>query len=169
MPCAKLVEVGVGSLGCAAEIDGLAQEQPLELEVGRALADLVGLAAGEAGHAQGVGEAKALVDLRIDPDLGPSPGPHAAIEGEIEGLPPIGVGVQAVGPRIGRGEGRIGLFGQGGLRMKGPELGPIRRRGRFRRGGERDHRREGEQSRRPCPPPPHARLSWLLARGAHIV
>ncbi len=127
LPPGELVEVGVDLGSLAAKLDGLAQEEPLQLGVGRRLADLVGLARGKARRAQGVGEAEALVDLGVDPDLAPRPGMQARVEGGVESLAAVGRGVQAVGPAIGRGEGRMPLPDQGRLGVQGPQavrIGP---------------------------------------------
>ena len=44
----------------------LAREGAIQAEVGRRLADLVGLAAGKSGHSDGVAEAEPLIDFGID-------------------------------------------------------------------------------------------------------
>ena len=73
------MEVGLHLLGRAAKIDGLADEIALQAGVRVSKPELVGLSARKSGRAVRVGEAKALVDLRIDPHLGATPQPHAGI------------------------------------------------------------------------------------------
>ncbi len=126
---AQLVQVGIDSLDLSAQRQGLADEQPLQPNVGSGLADLIGLTAGKAGHAQGVAEPKALVDLRIDPDLRSPPRPHAGVERHVPRLLAHGAGVQAVGTAVGRRERGIGLLDQRGLGMDRPGLGGGRRFG----------------------------------------
>ena len=64
---AHLVGGVVDLIRLAAEIEGLAEEQSLQSEVGRRLADLVGFAAREAGDAERVAQPEALVDLGVRP------------------------------------------------------------------------------------------------------
>ena len=67
-------------------------------------------------------QSKTLVDLRIDPQLGARPRPHARVKREIPGLTPV-VRRKAVQAAIGRAKRRNILADIGGLPMKGPGVG----------------------------------------------
>jgi len=118
---AQLVLIGIDRLALAAQIDGLAEKEALQPEIGRALADLIGLAARKAGDAERAVEPEPLVDLRVDPHLGAAPWPQARIEGRIEGLAALGRR-QAVLPDIGRAEVRHPLVDEGRLGVDGEGL-----------------------------------------------
>ena len=150
---AQHVLVRIDLRGVPAQIEGLAQEQPVRDQIREVVADLVGLAAGKAGDPQGVAEAEALIDLRIDPDLGPGPRADPRIEGDVGGLPPAGGGVEAVGPAIGRREGQRPLVHDRGLGMEGEGL--RRRVGRrFRGRGEGAGQAGGERKSGGAAPEP---------------
>ena len=114
----KLIDAGIHFLRLAAEIDRLPDESPLAGAHRDSLSDLVGFAAGESGNAERVVEPKSLIDLRIDPQLGALPQPHADIERGVPGLAALTAAGQAVGSLIGRAEGRIALFEERGLAVK---------------------------------------------------
>ena len=127
-------------LARAAQVDGLAQEQPLQARVGRGAADLIGFRAGETGDAERVGQAEALVDLGVHPQLAARPGPHAGIERDVDGFLRL-TRRQAVGARIGRGEAGRGLQDDGRLAVDRVSLIVRHGVGRDRRGGRGDGRR----------------------------
>ena len=96
---AKLVGGAGNILAVAAQIEGLAEEQPVQPQIGHGLADLGAFAIGEGGHAQGVRQAKALVHFQIGPGLAAVPGPRAGISGGVEGLAPGLPGSRLLAPR----------------------------------------------------------------------
>jgi hypothetical protein len=84
----------------AIEVERVAYEPTSEPQVGLILADLVSLGAGKARHTQGVVQAGPLIDLAVDPELGPGPKRAPQVEGGVDGLS-AAIGRQAVRPRIG--------------------------------------------------------------------
>ena len=73
----KQVDVGIGLLRFATEVDGLPDEIALRARVRIVEAELVGFAARETGYAVRVGETMALIDLGIEPEFRALPQPHA--------------------------------------------------------------------------------------------
>ena len=73
----KQIDVGVGLLRFATQVDGLPDEIALRPRVRIVEAELVGFAAWEAGDAVRVGETMALIELGIEPEFRALPQPHA--------------------------------------------------------------------------------------------
>ena len=117
-------------------VQSLAHEQTREPQVGLILADLVGLAAGQARHPQGVVKTEALIDFAVDPRFGASPEPRTQVQRGIGCLRAV-AGRQAVGPRIGRIEVRRLLFYVSELTVDGEGLCNGCVGNRFRGGGDR--------------------------------
>jgi hypothetical protein len=91
----ELVEVGRDLFGLATEIDGLPDERAGQAQVGIGGTDLVRVAVCESRYAVRLRKAKALVDFRIDPDLGTLPQLAPDIECCIPSLSP-GIGIETV-------------------------------------------------------------------------
>ena len=121
-------------------------------------ADLVGLPAGKSGHSEGVGEAEAVVQFSVQPELAPRPRPIAHEQGGVVGRVPAVAGIEAVGPADAGVEGRVILGQAGGLDTHRP--------GRVLRVSERssacgrqeDDRRREDRNPRHCLVDPSARL-----------
>src|ERR1035437_2294055 len=79
----ELVEPSVDFLDLATEVDGLAQERPVQARVGIIRTDLVRLAARESRNAYRSAQSKALIEFRIDPGFGALPEPDARIQGYV--------------------------------------------------------------------------------------
>src|SRR5439155_5672406 len=97
--------------------------------------------------------------------LGPAPQPKVGVERGHEGGGGLRLGLQAVGPAVGRGEGRVGLGGGGELVVQAVPLlgaggtdrldgqrglvlgGKIARTVRTRGGGAQQQGDEGRQNR----------------------
>ncbi len=133
-PRGELVERRRRIVARAAQIDRLAEEQPLQPEIGIALADLIRLRTGETRDAQRVGQAKALVHFRVDPHLAALPRAHPGIERRVGRFLDLVRG-QAVWPGIRRGEARRTLRGEGELAVDGENVGLRRSRGVVARNG----------------------------------
>ena len=125
---AELVGRAIHLLRVAAEIDGLADEVARDARVRHRGADLVCLAARESGDAERRAQAKALVDLRIDPKLGALPQPHAEIRRGVPGFAAL-VGREAVLAGIGIAEREDILTEISGLAVDG-EIVELRHRRR---------------------------------------
>src|SRR4051794_6152357 len=82
----KLIDVAFHLFGFAWKVDRLADEISREPRIGNGSPHLVGFTTGKAGDAQRAAEAKALVDLRVDPEFSARPEPEARIERDVEGL-----------------------------------------------------------------------------------
>src|SRR5262249_5897282 len=93
---AHLVDAGLDLISVAAEIDNLADKGARYPEIRIGVADFIGFAAGESRNAQRVAQSKALIDLRVDPELGAFPQPPPDISRHVPGLA-TGVRIQAVG------------------------------------------------------------------------
>ena len=115
----ELVHVRIDLLGLAAEIDGLAHNDAVDLRIGRALADLGALRVGEGVDAEGVAEAKALVELGVDPEFGALPQPCAEVGGDVGRLVAPLARVQALRPDVRRAETRMVLIHKRGLAVQG--------------------------------------------------
>ncbi|MCY1172097.1 hypothetical protein D9M73_122260 [compost metagenome] len=128
-PGGELIERRGRIVARATEIDRLAEEQPLQPEIGIALANLIRLRTGETRDAQRVGQAKALVHFRIDPHLAALPRAHPGIERRVDRFLDL-VRRQAVLPRIRRAKARRALRGEGELAVDGENVGQRWGRGR---------------------------------------
>ena len=115
-----------------AQADGKAAESALGLVIRLAPADLVRLAAREAGDTERIAEPEALIDLGIEVELDALPRADAGEQRRIERLAPHAAGVEAVRPAKWRGEGRVVLIDEGRLAV---EAVPIRRAAVGRGGG----------------------------------
>jgi hypothetical protein len=116
--CEPASDVGVELLRFAAEVDGLAHEGALHADVRIVRAELVGLPAGEAGHAVRVGEAVALIEFRIDPEFRALPQSHAGKQRRVRGFAPLAAGRQAAGTLKRRADRRIALPDESGLAVE---------------------------------------------------
>ncbi len=86
----------------AAQAEGLAQEEPRDIGLGRVETGFLRLAIGETGHALGPGEAETLIELRIEIELAAVPGqPPAEEHGAADGLARLAAAGEAVGPAEG--------------------------------------------------------------------
>ena len=75
--------------------------------VGVGKAELVGFGARKPGHAVGVSQTVALVDLGIDPHFGPLPEPHADIKRDVPSLAALPGTGKIIGALVGRPDCRI--------------------------------------------------------------
>ena len=152
------VLVGGHRLAGPAQVHGLPQEPPLHPEIGMVAADLVGLPAGESRGSQRIGQAEAVVQLSVQPDLAPRPGPIAHEQGGVVGRVSAAAGIEAVGPADAGVEGWVILGQAGGLDAHRP--GRVLRRGD--RGGapgrQKDDRRREDGTPRHCLVDPSARI-----------
>jgi hypothetical protein len=114
----ELVDVCLHLFRFAAEVDGLAHEHALHPRIRDGKTNLEGSAGGKAGDAQRAREPEALVDLRVDPQLGALPQPKTGIESRVPGFAAL-VRVEAVGTHIGRSERRSILAHERGLPVQG--------------------------------------------------
>ena len=85
-------------------------------------ANLVGLAAGEAGYAEGAAQTKSLVDFRIDPGFRALPQLDAGVERHVGGFTALVWG-ETVGADIRAAECRCSLVQEGRLRVEGEAVG----------------------------------------------
>ena len=85
----KQVDVGVGLLRLAAEVDRLPNEIALRARVRIVEAELVGFAAREAGYAVRVAKTMALIDLGVEPEFRALPQPDAGEQREVERFPRV--------------------------------------------------------------------------------
>ena len=117
---AKLVGVRLDLLHFATEIEGLAEEKPLQTEIRHGAADLVRFAAWKGRNADRVAEAKALVYLRIDISFAPIPQAQTSEQGQIHGLVAATSRIEAVPAAVWRIERRVILIGKGRLYVQRP-------------------------------------------------
>jgi hypothetical protein len=114
-------------LSVAAEIDRLPDEHAGQPQIGVAVTDLVGFTTRESGNPEGVAQAEALVDLRIDPQLRSLPQPPTDVERGVRGLASR-IRIEAVGPAIWGMEWGCILAQKSRLAVYGPVIG-IKERG----------------------------------------
>ena len=124
----------VDVLGLAAKAYGLAQVIALEAQIGRGAAYLVGLGAGEAREAVGVGKAEALIHLGRDIGLAALPQLDAKEARRRDRRTHLPVRRKAVLAGVRGGEFRIALWQHGELAMRTDRFG-LGRRLRLRRVG----------------------------------
>ena len=111
----------------AAEVDGLPHEIARHARIRNRGADLCGCAIDIAGDALSIAHPKALIDFRIDPELGALPELETRTQRQIAGFPAL-IGNEAVRASVRRVEGRNVLLDEGGFPMDG-EPAEIERRG----------------------------------------
>ena len=149
----------------ATEAEGLADGQARDVDDGSRIAYPIDDAVGEGRHAARLAEASAAGHLGVEEQLGPAPQAQVRVERGHEGRGGLGLGVQAVGSAVGRGERRVGLGGRRELVVQAVPLfgargtdrldgqrglvlrGEIARTVGARGGGAQQHRDEGRQNR----------------------
>src|SRR3984885_9038005 len=120
---AELILVGLEIFLAAALAEGLAQEQPRHIGLGRIEAGLDRLAVGKAGDAEGSAHAKTLIELGIE--IQRAAIPRQALPQESRnayGLAPLLVAGQAVRSLIGRVKAEIALVDRRALGVQAPIL-----------------------------------------------
>ena len=138
---AEFVGIGIDLLALAAEIESLSEEQPLQPEIGRRLADLVRLATGKSRNAQRIAQAKSLIDFRVSIQRAILPEAHTDKRGRIEGFIAHALWRKAVRAPIGRMECRMILLDEGRLCMQAEPIGSIRHLRVRRCGNEQQEQR----------------------------
>src|SRR5579862_329662 len=124
---AELVEIAVDLFAVAAKVDRLPDERARHARIGHRGTDFVGLTAGESGNSERAAQAKPLIELRIDPELGALPQPHAEIRSGVPGLAPL-IGIEAIGAEVRTAEWQYVLLEERGLTVDRKIVGLERRR-----------------------------------------
>ncbi len=86
------------------------------VRVGRT--ELIGFGAQKSGRPMRVRDTETLIDLRIEPQFGALPQPHAGIKRRIVGLATLARCGQTVGPLVGRSHCRVALPDKRGLAVQ---------------------------------------------------
>ena len=99
-----------------------------DARVGHSRPDLVGFTARKTGDAKRAAQAKTLIDLRVDPELGALPQPKTCIKGYVPGLAAL-IWIEAVLPAIRRSKWKSILVEVCGLPVQAEfvhvERGPL--------------------------------------------
>ena len=97
----EFVEVSFDLFRISTQINCLPQEETRYPRIRHGGTNLISLTAWESGYAERAAQTEALINLRIDPQLGALPQPKTSVEGDIPSLAAV-VGIEAIWAAIGR-------------------------------------------------------------------
>jgi hypothetical protein len=129
---ANLINTRIDRLTCPSEVKHLAEKCALKTEIRFGLPNLVRFPARETSRPQGVAQAEALINLRIDVKGSAVPQADSREQREVRSLLAVASRSQTVWSFIRRGEAWVILFDECKLAMHVPALGKILVTGRCR-------------------------------------